>query len=311
MAEPVIGLTQADRDLIQRFLDEKRRSSLNTHNRGREGQTEHEEWLAPEVYIAKVSTEIPALVGSGGDADAEIGNEGDEPGYASCDIYQIRASSGVPKLRKVGTFPKRVYNLFGADITETPWIPVVRDKFGSWLALGGITAADVGTGSDFCGNLILDCPDTPTAPCCETFASSATLTYKIGGLEPATMSLAEVGGDGYVGENHCVVDEHIQIFIQFAVACFETYWAMQFVVAVYVDEVLDNYVDWDKTFFYDQIDEEGYVTCDPFSLHYEGLNSGGETDGANNPQECGTGSDAVAYPFTDAGGLLVTLDVVE
>lgn len=160
----VTFLTQADRDIIQRFLDEKRRSAVNTTQRGREGANEHEEWLVPEVYVARVpSGGIPALVGSG-DESVLIGRDGDIPGYADCDIYRILQTGSRPKLRKVSFVPKKVFNLSTDAINSIPWIITLRDKFGSWLA-AGVGDGIPGTGTDadeLCGHLILDCPaDAP------------------------------------------------------------------------------------------------------------------------------------------------------
>lgn len=311
-SQPVIAMTQADRDLIQRFLDEKRRSPINTPGRGREGETEHEEWLTPEVYVARVADDgIPALIGSAD--ESVIGNDGDIPGYADCYIYRISVATGVPKLRKVSPAKKRVYNLFGSIIDSVPWIPVMRDKFGSWLAMGGGTV-DVGTGTDtnepYCGYLILNCQDVVTEPCCDTagMASTATLTYKIGSLAPATLALTKVG-DGHSGEHVCDVgDGHTEVHISYLTNCFPDagYVAIGFSVSVYVDSSLENHVEWNDTFTLGEINDKGYMTCTPYSLHYEGLNTGG-VFAFTNPRNCGS----VDYPFAAAGGLLVTLDVVE
>lgn len=162
--QKLVVLSEADRDLIQRFLDESRRASVNTTQRGREGQTEHEEWLVPEVYVARVPANgIPALVGSGGDAQL-LGREGDQPGFADCQIYRVLATAGKPKLRKVSFHPKTVFNLSTSAINSIPWLLTLRDKFGSWFA-AGVGDFTPGTGTDaeeLCGHLILDCPaDAP------------------------------------------------------------------------------------------------------------------------------------------------------
>lgn len=114
-----------------------------------------------EVYIAKVhALGIPALT--------ETPNHlSDIPGVRTCDIYRILLESGVPRLRPLNS-NQPVYNLSLQEVVEAdvPWIKIVREKFGNWLAdVGGVTG--VGTGSDsepLCGLLVLDCPEDGDCP---------------------------------------------------------------------------------------------------------------------------------------------------
>lgn len=83
---------------------------------------------APEVYIARVpDTGIPGL----GEGDTGTASD-DAPGSEECDIYKIDDNDD---LVRVGTLSKTVYNLSTKKISER-WIPVFRDKFGKWLAIG-------------------------------------------------------------------------------------------------------------------------------------------------------------------------------
>lgn len=294
----IMVMTQADRDLIQRFLDEKRRAPVNPTGRGREGVTEHEEWLTPEVYIAKIAnttTGIPALVGSGGDADA-VGFAGDEPGYADCTIYRILAESGTPKLRKVSSVGRRVYNIFPEAIVDTPWIPVTRDKFGSWLAMGSVgtvgTGTDGGSGEPDCGFLILDCP-TPVPECCPTatMPDALVLSFSIDNTETGTAGTAGTlsmtrSGTDYAGTVlYCTIDDHLRILLSCTLSCVPGVgtaggqWSLRFEYILQLDGSQYATEIWDYGFSWGSTYEGTFsLSCDPFHMHFEGLDTTGDTN---------------------------------
>lgn len=95
---------------------------------------------APEVYIAKTPAGgIPALSGAG--------TSGDIPGHALCQIYRIidNDSGGTApaavSLWTADELKKTVYNLSSSTIAGNKWTPVMRDKFGDWLAILGTPGA--------------------------------------------------------------------------------------------------------------------------------------------------------------------------
>lgn len=161
MADPKgYYLSEGDRKALTELLREHRQRPPNATNRP---DPEGEDWFTPEVYIAKTPPEgIPALV-EGPDTGTELG-EGDEPGFADCDIYRIITFSGNPELVPVSGLSKRVYNLtpdspdesttgtadvISGAVAGNIWIPVARDKFGSWMALTGAGGGSVGAGFDY------------------------------------------------------------------------------------------------------------------------------------------------------------------
>ena len=100
---------------------------------------------APEVYIALTPDDgIPALspTGVGDDISISTGTgtgtttiedpgptAGDTPGSAVCTIYRVIGGT-LSNTRKTRT----VYNLSLDAIAES-WVPVTRDKYGTWVAL--------------------------------------------------------------------------------------------------------------------------------------------------------------------------------
>lgn len=126
--------TEDEVRILQRVIDRERRQTINVPTRQSADRWDAgEDHQAPEVYVAlpQTSAGIPA--------SEETYATGDEPGAADCDIYQVLLESGVPRLRPVTGLSKKVHNV-GAAI-EQVWIPVARDKFGSWLAMVGSGSA--------------------------------------------------------------------------------------------------------------------------------------------------------------------------
>ena len=109
-----------------------------------------------DTYIAK--GDVPA-------------RDGTEPGKATCDIYWIKnADIGTPLLED-RKFDQIVFNV--GDSAASDYFPVGRDKFGSWMVLGGggggsgtqtiafsINAADCVTGEAIGTVLAIDCTNS-------------------------------------------------------------------------------------------------------------------------------------------------------
>lgn len=85
------------------------------------GQTDEDEVLAPEVYIALTPED-----GIGGRVDLN-------PGFAECPIYRIVNNLLVP----IETLSHLVYNLSSSSIDGDEYVDVKRDKFGTWIAGSG------------------------------------------------------------------------------------------------------------------------------------------------------------------------------
>ena len=130
MPEDMFYLTGEDvatlRKMISQFKGTIRRERLSPEY---DEDTSHQ---APEVYIAKVPAEgIPAVskLSVGTAAVGESPEEGDLPGYATCDIFQIVEDRLTATGRSV-----LVYNL-SKSVIEESWACVERDKFGKWVVL--------------------------------------------------------------------------------------------------------------------------------------------------------------------------------
>lgn len=106
------------RDMVRKFVNE----TVNAPSRpgGDRAFSEAQDWLAPEVYVAKPQGQgIPGITRG----------SPDRPGVAKCDVYQIKQATET--LVPIG-LNRWVYNLSDQMIVQD-WIIVVRDKFGRWL----------------------------------------------------------------------------------------------------------------------------------------------------------------------------------
>lgn len=144
------ALSDREIQILQGMINRVRALRGNTSNRPDSTESDQP---SPEVYIAKTPTEgISALdslgTGTGSGAPAAAG---DSPGSALCNIYTLSpasqpTSAGSPSvLVEVVGLSKWVFNLSDSDIAGDSWILVVKDKFGSWIAVtggGGGTAGE-------------------------------------------------------------------------------------------------------------------------------------------------------------------------
>lgn len=127
------ALTQQERDILREMVKEYRGRRHNTPTRAQTADSSQ----APEVYIAKVpSAGIPALTVVSGTI---------QPGSVLCSLYNVNnynfLDSGGPQtlsamLAGSTAIQKLVFNLGASAIAggSNVFIPVVRDKWGSWIA---------------------------------------------------------------------------------------------------------------------------------------------------------------------------------
>lgn len=174
-----------------------------------------------------------------------------------------------------------------------------------WRTAGGALLKN-GSGA------LIKCEECPCGAdvipsCCVSLAATATMTFTVGALAPATLNMSRLGS-GYDGLRICDVgDGHTLVYIQGSIFCFSAagYWVFQFAISVYIDGVLDNYVVWNYTVFIGAAAGDLSIACSPFHLHLEGNNTEG-VSGGTNPRTCG----GVNYPFATAGGLAGVFDIV-
>ena len=104
--------------VLKEALDRLGKNKINTPSRpgGDRAWSESQDWLAPEIYIA-FTNGIDAL-------------SGDTPGVAECDVQIIRNNV----LKNTGFVKRRVYN-FGSDAVGAGYVPIMRDKYGSWIVV--------------------------------------------------------------------------------------------------------------------------------------------------------------------------------
>jgi hypothetical protein len=143
----VKGLSDEDIRILQRWINEsKRRNPRGSARHSNERYPDDNEGndLAPEVYVAKIpsdgingletcttGTGTPGCMGTG----TGTGDGYDEPGLATCDLYVIDQSDSPDDLRPIGK-DVPVYNVNPSALTSG-YVPVMRDKFGRWLAVTG------------------------------------------------------------------------------------------------------------------------------------------------------------------------------
>jgi hypothetical protein len=145
---PIVNFTEQElallREMAHRFQqnvgDPLRRSSIDDYS--------HQ---APEVYVAypidsyetgtgtDEDATLPALTAAPGTADDDYA----VPGMAKCRIYKVvEETFGSPELQPVGSSSSKddyyhwVYNVSTTALANK-YFPVIRDKFGTWLPVGG------------------------------------------------------------------------------------------------------------------------------------------------------------------------------
>jgi hypothetical protein len=139
VTKKVYALSEHDKAVLARFMEEVRQQFINTPSRPAMDRSwdESDDWIGPEVHVAKPKIDLPPLTPG----------PPDQPGYGLCDIYRVvRSSADLPELHAVD-FDKPVYNVSNTDITSSTWLIVIRDKFGEWYVSGVLGEAGTGSGT--------------------------------------------------------------------------------------------------------------------------------------------------------------------
>jgi hypothetical protein len=135
-------------DQIKSLINDQISHRINTVSRAGDQTFEHNESMAPEVYVAQAPVNgIPALIKACGTAAGSGScfedpfDSPDMPGYGDCIIYRVMPDSEAnntsgPGLIQVNIFPKRVYNISSEDIPGRSWLVAVREKSGNYIAIG-------------------------------------------------------------------------------------------------------------------------------------------------------------------------------
>ena len=144
-------LTEGDREAINMVLRLLREHGSEILSQPQHRQPESQDLTGTtQCYIARTpygingdGVGIPALTRAGDDElrtrDRDQGfifyNKADVPGKALCDIYRI-VRGGEPLADRLVPLPlvaQWVYNLSDQTVPENSWIPITRDKAGSWI----------------------------------------------------------------------------------------------------------------------------------------------------------------------------------
>ncbi len=145
-------LSEKDREL---FLEVKRLHLQRLSNlAGRAAQPDGDQLFTPEVYYAKVPRQ----------GIAPLTSSSTSPDSVDCDIYRLISSGGVSgdsQLVEVTGVSRRAYNLSPAAIQGESWATVIRDKFGDWSVIGGVSDGtgptdSTGTGTAGCDPVHLE-----------------------------------------------------------------------------------------------------------------------------------------------------------
>lgn len=129
MAKTFIVLTEADGEILLNMIEREKKTPRNKLIPEQERPSG-----SPEVYIAKLTENIPALELSGEVGTGTGTATFDIPGSAACDIYRVVPHpSGESYLELVTGFNKTVYNVAPVAI-HAGYVVIKREKYGSWIA---------------------------------------------------------------------------------------------------------------------------------------------------------------------------------
>lgn len=175
-----------------------------------------------------------------------------------------------------------------------------------------ITSVSQGEYSTPCGSgyIYIDIEEVEAiSPCCgsDSLPSTATATFTIDSLPPQTLNLV-LSGNTYIGSSTCNVgDGHTQVRFAYIANCEAVFGdpRSSLVVSKIVDGATVSSITWTYGGPAGSISANYEVTCDPHTVHMEGLNTDGDTGGGTS-QTCG----GVTYPFATAGNVYLVLDVV-
>lgn len=122
----IVTLSPDDVRILQQFLDAQRRQVVNPRNRPHfENESQ-----SPETYIALTpETDIPGINGT-------------VISYGRCNVYRILFGTTEDTLVQVDPAVD-VYNLDSQALQSSTWVIVTRDKFGTWVAVGGTPSSSI------------------------------------------------------------------------------------------------------------------------------------------------------------------------
>jgi len=142
------GLTRDDRAILRQMVEEFKNRRQNTPSRPNADQawSEAQDYLSPEVYIAKPDDDIPAATGT----DVGLGTGTSIPGTGTATIYQIDPFAESPTINGMG-FTRDVFNIAGS-VVEAKLCLVLRDKYGRWII---VPAGGGGSGLDLVGGTLV------------------------------------------------------------------------------------------------------------------------------------------------------------
>lgn len=139
-----VSITTDDIDVLNRIIKRERERVQNTPSRPMQDRPdEHEDYLAPEVYLAQAP--------SSGIAAMDLTGANPVPGVATCDIWRIWLdSSNNPTLQKVAHLTEYVFNPHCERVPANWWVVIERTKYGHWIVqyLLCEETAWTGTGTD-------------------------------------------------------------------------------------------------------------------------------------------------------------------
>lgn len=139
-------LTEQDRDVIRELLDWWRhQKAIPTRPR-----REPDELSSSQCYLAFTPQSGISALAVGGLSGTGTGVLLDDvPGSASCPIYRIyKPDDGDAEIRPIQGLRKTVYNVGPTAIAGNTWIPIVKDKSGSWLC-NPRSSSDTSIGSGY------------------------------------------------------------------------------------------------------------------------------------------------------------------
>lgn len=183
MADKMFVLSEQDRRVLLRLIAREKQRSARSFGSARENRPEDEEYPTPELYIALTPPGgINALTsdtgtGSGTGTGTTVG-EGNTPGWATCTIYRVVRSGGVPNLKYLRK-NQEVLNLSTSVIAGNTWVQVNKDKFGEWLVVPPTTISS---------------PSTNLFPYITDYSASSTMTSPFKDItinKPATVEVGD------------------------------------------------------------------------------------------------------------------------
>jgi hypothetical protein len=129
VADKIYALSEKDHQILQEFLRYQRKLRVNPLHY----PTVKDDMQTPDIYVAQAPSGGLAQIKP--EEESGFTGTGFEAGAADCQIYRVVLDDNSnPHLEAVSALIRTVYNVSGRDILEHAYFPVVRDKWGSWLA---------------------------------------------------------------------------------------------------------------------------------------------------------------------------------